>query len=66
MSLSEKIKTATELKALQLEEKSLQAQKTSREALLKPLQEKAEQLVMESDAAKKNIEQIGAVGVEIL
>jgi hypothetical protein len=49
-----------------LEEKVLQAQKTMRQALLEPLQEKVEQLVMESDAAKKNIEQIGAEGGEIL
>jgi predicted nucleic acid-binding Zn-ribbon protein len=62
----EKIKTATEMKALQLEEKALQAQKTTRQALLEPLQEKAEQLVMESDAAKKSIEQIGSEGGEIL
>jgi hypothetical protein len=46
------------MKALQLEEKALQAQKTTRHALLEPLQEKAEQMVMESDAAKKSIEQI--------
>jgi hypothetical protein len=45
-----------------LEEKVLQAQKTTRQALLEPLQEKVEQLVMESDAAKKSIEQIGSEG----
>jgi hypothetical protein len=56
VSLPKKIKTATKLKALQLEEKALQAQKTARQTLLEPLQEKAEQLVMESDAAKKSIE----------
>jgi len=56
VSLPKKIKTATKLKALQLEEKALQAQKTARQTLLEPLQEKVEQLVMESDAAKKSIE----------
>jgi hypothetical protein len=66
VSLLEKIKMTTKLKALQLEEKALQVQKTTRQALLEPLQEKVEQLVMESDAAKKNIEQIGSEGGEIL
>jgi predicted nucleic acid-binding Zn-ribbon protein len=66
VSLPKNIKTTTELKALQLEEKALQAQKIARQALLEPLQEKVEQLVMESDAAKKNIEQIGAEGRELL
>ena len=56
MTLPDKIKTATELKSLQLEEKALQAQKTVRQTLLEPLQEKADQLVMGSDATKKNIE----------
>jgi hypothetical protein len=43
VSLPEKIKMTTELKALQLEEKALQVQKTTRQALLEPLQEKEEQ-----------------------
>jgi hypothetical protein len=64
--LSEKIRTATEIKALQLEEKALQAHKTTRQALLEPLQEKAEQVVMESDVAKRRIEQIRSEGGEIL
>ena len=66
MSLPKKIKTATKLKALQLEEKALQAQNTARQTLLEPLQEKAEQLIMESDTMKKSIEQIEAEGGEIL
>jgi hypothetical protein len=49
-----------------LEEKALQAQKIARQALVEPLQEKVEQLVMESDATKKNNEQIKAEGGEIL
>jgi hypothetical protein len=36
VSLPEKIKMTTELKALQLEEKELQAQKTTRQVLLEP------------------------------
>jgi Fe-S cluster assembly ATPase SufC len=66
MSLPEKIKTTTELKALQLEEKALQAQKTTRQASLEHLQEKAEKLVMESDIAKKSVEEIGFEGGELL
>jgi Fe-S cluster assembly ATPase SufC len=66
MSLSEKIKTSTKMKDLHLEEKVLQEQNTRRQALLEPLQEKAEQLVMEGDAAKRSIEQIGFEGGEIL
>jgi hypothetical protein len=56
VSLPEKIKTTTELKALQLEEKALQEQKIARQVFLDPLQEKVKQLVMESDTAKSNIE----------
>jgi hypothetical protein len=40
--------------------------KTTRHALLEPLQEKEEQLVMESDTTKRSIEQIGSEGGEIL
>jgi hypothetical protein len=59
ISLPEKIKMTTE-------EKVLQAQKIARQALLEPLQQKEEQLVMESDATKRSIEQIGVEGGEML
>jgi hypothetical protein len=41
------------MKSLQAEEKAVQAQKIARQAQLEPLQEKAEQLVMEIDAKNK-------------
>jgi hypothetical protein len=66
MSLPEKIKTVAEMKNLQAEEKAVQAQKIARQAQLEPLQEKEEQLVMEIDAAKVHLEQIGLEGGEIL
>jgi len=66
MSLLEKIKNSTKMKALQLEEKVLQENKTRRQALLEPLQEKAEQMVMEGDATKRRIEQIRSEGGDIL
>jgi hypothetical protein len=66
MSLPEKIKTVTEMKNLQAEEKVVQTQKMARQAQLEPLQEKAEKLVMEIDAEKVCIEQIGLEGGEIL
>jgi predicted nucleic acid-binding Zn-ribbon protein len=66
MPLPEKIKTVTEMKSLQAEEKAVQVQKIARQAQLEPLQEKVEQLVMEIDAEKLNIEQIGLEGGEIL
>jgi hypothetical protein len=56
----------TVLKALQVEEKVLQVQKTTRQALLEPLQGKVEQLVMESDTTKKSIEKIVSKEGEIL
>jgi hypothetical protein len=40
------------MKNLQAEEKAVQAQKIARQDQLKPLREKAEQLVMEINAAK--------------
>jgi hypothetical protein len=66
MSLPEKIKTTAEMKNLQAEEKVVQAQKSHDKAQLEPLQEKAEQLVMEIDAVKACLEQIGLEGGEIL
>jgi hypothetical protein len=54
------------MKSLQAEEKAVQAQKIARQAQLEPLQEKAEQLVMEIDATKLSIEKIGLEGGEIL
>jgi hypothetical protein len=66
MSLPEKIKTAAEMKSLQSEEKAVQANNIARKAQLEPLQEKAEQLVMEIDAEKSKVEHIGLEGGEIL
>jgi hypothetical protein len=66
MSLSEKIKTTMEMKNLQAEEKAVQVQKMVRQAQLEPLQEKVEQLVIEIDATKMNIEWIGLEGGELL
>jgi hypothetical protein len=66
MSLPEKIKTTAEMKSLQAEEKVVQAQKIARQAQLEPLQDKAEQLVMEVDAEKSRVEQIGLEGGDIL
>jgi hypothetical protein len=54
------------MKSLQAEEKALQAQKIARQVQLEPLQEKAEQLVIEIDATKLSIEKIGLEGGEIL
>jgi hypothetical protein len=52
MSLPEDIKTVAGMKSLQKEEKVAQAHKIKIQAQLEPLQEKAEQLVMEVDAKK--------------
>jgi hypothetical protein len=56
MSLPENIKTVVEMKTLQAEEKEVQVQKMMRQAQLEPLQEKAEQLVVEIDATKLSVE----------
>jgi hypothetical protein len=66
MSLSEKIKTAIEMKNLQAEEKAVQALKIERQIQLETLQETVEQLVMEIDTTKTVVEQIGLEGGDIL
>jgi len=66
MSLPEKINIDANINILQAKEKVVQAQKFARQAQLEPLQEKAEQLVMEVDAAKSGVEQIGFDGGDIL
>jgi hypothetical protein len=62
MSLPEKINTTAKMKSLQVEEKAVKVENIAREAQLEPLQEKDEKLVMEIDATKLKVEQIGLEG----
>jgi hypothetical protein len=54
------------MKNLQAKEKAVQAQKIARQDQLETLKEKEEQLVMEIDAPKASLEQIGLYGGDIL
>jgi hypothetical protein len=54
------------MKILRSEEKEVLAEKNARKAQLEPLQEKVEQSVIEIDAKKSRVEQIGLEGGEIL
>jgi len=54
------------MKNLQDKEKSLLARKIAQQDQLEPLQEKVEQLVMEVNATKTRVENIGLEGGDIL
>jgi hypothetical protein len=66
MSLPEKIKTTKEMKSLKEKEKAVQMQKIARWDQLDPLQEKAENLVMEIDTTKTRVGHIGLEGGDML
>jgi hypothetical protein len=58
ISMLEKIKIVVEMKTLEAEGKAVQAQKMIRHPQLDPLQEKAEEFVIEIDETKLSVEHI--------
>jgi hypothetical protein len=66
MSPSENIKTVAKMKILQSKEKVVLAEKIAVQAQLEPLQERAEHMVMDIDASKSRVDNIGLEGGEIL
>jgi chromosome segregation ATPase len=66
MTISDRLRSVQEMKNLQAELKTIQEEKKSRKVQLEPLQEGAEKMLTEIDAAKGQIEQVGLESGELL